>query len=240
MDEEIIEILEEAGLTRTETRVYLALLKYGKATAYRISKEEKIYKANTYLAIESLVKKNLVIFMEENNRHFYKAVNPEEILSNLEREKEKIQKILPYIARNFNEEAEEVSVFNGINSFFNILYSLLDKKQPIYTFDIPNYVPELVKFHIDKFHKERIRKKIAMYHIYDYDAGDRIKYLTKMKYTYAKQGLKNRLSVTSTLICGDVTLIINWKKGVKIVKIVDKDIAEAYKHQFDILWNYKG
>ena len=78
-----------------------------------------------------------------------------------------------------------------------------------------------------------------MYHIYDYEAKDRIKLLRKMKYTYAKQGLKNRLSITSTLVCKDTTLIINWKKGLKTVKIIDKDIAEAFNNQFDILWNYK-
>ena len=79
-----------------------------------------------------------------------------------------------------------------------------------------------------------------MYHIYDYNAKERISFLKKIKYTYAKTGMKNRLSVTSTLICGNTTLLINWKKGMKIVKIVDQDIADTYKKQFDILWNYKN
>ncbi len=239
MDEEIFDVLEKIGLTKTEITIYLALIKYGKATAYRISKEANLYKANTYMAIENLVKKNLVVAMDENNKRWYKATKPEEMINNLEREKEKIQKIIPYISRSLSEETEEVSVFTGINAFMNILHSLLEKKKPIYVYDIPNYVPDLVKFHIDHFHKERIKQKVEMHHIYDYDAKDRIKYLVKMKYTYAKQGSENRLSLTSTMVCGDITLLINWKKGIKVVKIVDPDIAEAYQHQFQVLWDNK-
>ncbi|MDO8622718.1 MAG: helix-turn-helix domain-containing protein [archaeon] len=237
--QDIEKTLEEAGLTKTETKVYLTLIKKGPSTAYRISLESGLYKANTYMAIEGLVKKNFVKKEEINNKHIFKAVDPEEFVNNLERKKEKIQAIIPFIQRNFHEELEEVSVFTGVEAFFNILYSLLNKKSSIKVFDIPSYVPEIVTFQINQFHKERIKKKVAMYHIYDYDAKDRIKFLRKIKYTYAKQGQKNRLSVTSTLVCGDTTLIINWKKGLKTVKIIDKDIAETFNNQFDILWNYK-
>jgi len=237
--QDIEKTLEEAGLTKTETKVYLALIKKGPSTAYRISLESGLYKANTYMAIEGLVKKNLVKKEYINNKHIFLAVPPEEFLNNLERQKEKIQAVIPFIQRSFNEELEEVSVFTGIDAFFSILYSLLNKKAPIKVFDIPSYVPEIVQFKIGQFHKERIKKKVAMYHIYDYNAKDRINLLKKIKYTYAKQGLRDRMSVTSTLVCKDTTLIINWKKGLKVVKIVDKDIAEAFNNQFDILWNYK-
>lgn len=234
--EKVEKILEETGLTKTETKIYLTLVKKGPLTAYRISKEAELYRANTYMAIEGLEKKNLVKKEAINNKNIYIAVPPEEFLNNLERQKEKIQEIIPFIERSFHEELEEVTVFTGEDAFFNILYSLLNKKAPIKVFDIPSFVPEIIQFKISHFHRERIKKRIAMYHIYDYDAKDRIRLLKKMKYTHAKQGSENRQSVTSTLICGDTTLIINWKKGIKIVKIVDKDISEAYDHQFDLLW----
>ena len=239
MNEEVIIVLESLGLTKTEAVVYLMLVKKGSSTAYRVSKEAQIYKANTYMAIDSLIRKNLAIKTEINGKQIIKAVPPEEFINNTERQKERLQSILPLIQRNFEQDYEEVSVFTGLESFFNVFYKLLDQKQSIYVFDIPDYVPELVKTYIDKFHKVRIKKKVKMYHIYDYNAKERIHYLNNMKYTYAKQGQKDRLSVASTFVCGNVTLIINWKKGIKFVKIVDKDIADTYRHQFDILWNYK-
>jgi len=58
-----------------------------------------------------------------------------------------------------------------------------------------------------------------------------------MKYTYAKQGGEHRHSLVSTLVCGDVTLIINWNKNLKVVKIFDKDVSQAYETQFKFLWD---
>ena len=83
--EEAIEItnaLEDFGLTKTEVAVYLTLLKKNQSTAYRISKESQIYKANTYMAIESLVKKNLIIKEVINQKQFFKAVPPEKFIMN--------------------------------------------------------------------------------------------------------------------------------------------------------------
>jgi sugar-specific transcriptional regulator TrmB len=236
--EELHKILEQVGLTKTEVLVYLALVKSGQSTAYKIANEAHLYRANTYMAIENLIAKGFVLKNEVNRRQILKAVSPEEFIKTLDRQKEKLQAAIPLIPRGFSEDVENVSVFTGINAFFSLLYSLLEKKQDIYVFDIPSYVPELLSSHINQFHKERIKRKIKMYHIYDYDSP-RIAYLNSLKHTYAKKGMPGRISTTSTLVCGDITQIINWKKGLKVVKIIDKDISEAYKKQFDLLWNYK-
>ena len=238
-DKEIVQALEEYGLTNTEAKIYIELVKLGEGTAYKLSKQAGIYKANTYMAIDSLVKDNLVSKRSESGRTVFKAVQPEELLLNLERKKERLSLVLPYIKRSLQEEIEDVSVFSGVDSFFNFFYSLLEKKESIKVFDIPKYVPDIVINHIGKFHKERIKRNIKMYHIYDYDAKERIEMLKKMKYTYAKRGIKDRLSLTTTLVCGDTTALINWKKGVRVVKILDKDIADEFSAQFDILWNFK-
>ena len=237
--EKVKNVLEEIGLNSTEAIIYLTLIKKGSSTAYKIAKEAHLYKANTYMAVDSLIRKNLITQKQIKNKQIIRAIPPEELLNNLDRQKEKLQEILPFIERNFEEDLEEVNVFSGLKSFFNLLYNLLEQKQDIYVFDIPSYVPEIVKTHINQFHKERIKRKIVMHHIYDYDAKERIDYLNNLKFTFAKQGVKNRLSLVSTFVCGKITLIINWKKEIKIVKIIDKDVADTYRHQFDILWNYK-
>ncbi len=239
MNETILHALEESGLTKTESVVYLELLRRGSSTAYRISKEAKLYKANTYDAIDSLVKKQFVVKQVINQKTSFSALPPEQILKSIELKKEKLQIIIPQIERSFTDSCEGVSVFEGITAFMNLLYLFLPKSSPIYAFDIPKTVPEIIRFHINQFHKERIKKRVPMYHIYDYDAKERINYLKKIPFTYAKQGEKNRNSVVSTLVCGNTTLIVNWGKNIKTVKIVDLDVAQAYESQFKSLWGEK-
>ena len=236
MINEIYASLEETGMTKTEAATYLALLKRGSSTAYKIAKDAHIYKANTYAALENLAKKGLVMKNEKKGKQLFTALPPEELVQNLERQKEKLNSILPLIERHFSDEYEETSIFTGLSSLFNLHYQLLEKKQPIYVFDIPSFVPEIVRVHIEPFHTERIKRKIEMYHLYDYDAKKRSSYLNKKKYTYSKQNKETRHSSVSTLICGDTILLINWKKNFKTIKIVDADAAEAYRNQFLLLW----
>jgi sugar-specific transcriptional regulator TrmB len=235
-NEDILAVLLEQGLSKTEAIIYLTLLKKGPSTAYKISKEAGLYKANTYQAIEGLIKKNLATHYMHEGKNLIKSFPPEDILKMLDRQKENFQSILPMMERTLDEESDGISVLVGVKSFMNELYTLLSLKKSIYAFDIPSIVPEKVSNFIDNFHRERIKNKVSMYHVYDYDAADRIKYLNKLKYTYAKKGLVNRSSTVSTLVCGDVTLIINWTKEIKTIVIKDKDVADAYKTQFDMLW----
>ncbi len=235
--EDVVKLLEEMGLTKTEAIVYLTLVKKGSSTAYRLSKDANIYKANTYMAIEGLIRKNLVVRVDIQGKSLLRAVPPEDFVLHLDRQKEKFEQVLPQIERNFQDEYNDVAVFSGVETFFNILHSLLEEKESIYAFDIPSFVPQIVQTHIGKFHVVRIKKKIKMYHIYDYDAKERIALLKKMPHTYAKCNVQNRFSAVSTIVCGKITLITNWKNLVKTVKIVDRDIADAYRQQFDVLWN---
>ncbi|MGV8150473.1 MAG: TrmB family transcriptional regulator [Candidatus Woesearchaeota archaeon] len=236
MNEDILLILENYGLSKTEAIIYLTLLRKGELTAYRISKEAKLYKANTYQAVETLIKKGIASEYVSEGKSLIKVLPPEELVNNLERQKEQLQNIIPLMDRGFDSE-EGITILKGVKSFMNALYGMLAFDKDILVFDIPRYVPEIVGPYIMHFHKERLKKKVNMYHIYDYDAGDRIKFLSKMKYTYAKKGIVDRASTISTLVCGDVTLIVNWTKEVKTIMIKDKDVAEAYKGQFDMLWN---
>lgn len=235
MAEDILGILEEAGFTRTEAEIYLALLRSGPATAYSAAKRAGKYRANTYQAIESLLKKGFASRNEINGKQIITVISPEQLISSIDRKKEALQSVIPLIERSYEEEVEGVSVFKGVKSFFNLLYSFLDYQESIYVFDIPAFVPAVVRNHIDNFHRERIKRNVKMYHVYDYDAKDRIVYLQKMKLTYARQG-KRRGSLVSTLVCGRSTLLLNWKNGLKIVLINDNDVATEFRKQFEILW----
>lgn len=237
--EQIVSSLVDFGLTRTEAQVYLALVRKGSCTAYRLAKDAGLYRANTYQAIDSLIAKQLVTSSMMNHKQQLTAVSPESLLTVMQLKKEKLESIIPMMDRGFQEEQENVSVFTGVQAFMDLLYLFLSTQESIYVFDIPKYVPEIVKTHITHFHKKRIAQKVRMYHIYDYDAKDRIRYLKSLRYTYAKQSARIRHSVISTIVCGSVTLLVNWQRGVKVVRIEDQDIAKAYLNQFKVLWEEK-
>ncbi len=233
-------ILIDCGLTDIESKVYLTLLRLGPSTAYKVSKEASVHKANCYEALKNLLEKGLVSTISRDKHAVYQTTNPESIINILKRKEDAVRSILPRlkIMEGMISEKSEATILKGIKSIMNLLYSLLEYKQPIYIYGIPEIAPRLLKPYIMDFHKERTKRRIQMNHIYSYYAQDRIKILNKLPYTKAKHLPKSVVSSTATLICGpEVHLHILYETGAsKTIRIIDKDIADSYRSYFFFLW----
>lgn len=79
---EIVEALRGFGLTDYEAQAYLALLQESPATAYQVSKERGLPRANVYAAVESLAKKGFAQPVTENPVR-YVPVQPEALFARL-------------------------------------------------------------------------------------------------------------------------------------------------------------
>src|SRR4051812_36989577 len=77
--------LQRLGFSEYEARTYVSLLRGEPATAYEVSKNSGLPRANTYGALESLAKKGAVQPISENPVR-YAPVAPEVLLSRLSRE----------------------------------------------------------------------------------------------------------------------------------------------------------
>lgn len=77
--------LQQLGFTGYEARVYLALLQFYPATAYEISKQTTLPRANVYNALASLEKKHAVQPVNESPVR-YVPVDPRELLERIQRE----------------------------------------------------------------------------------------------------------------------------------------------------------
>lgn len=75
--------LQSLGFSDYEARAYVALLGMSAATAYEISKQAQLPKANAYAALDSLTKKHAVQPVSENPTRFM-AVAPDVLLDRVE------------------------------------------------------------------------------------------------------------------------------------------------------------
>jgi sugar-specific transcriptional regulator TrmB len=78
---EVVQLMS-LGFSEYEARVYIGLLRNSPATAYEISKNTGIARANAYGTCESLVRKNAVEIIEDKPARFV-PVPPEMLLSNI-------------------------------------------------------------------------------------------------------------------------------------------------------------
>ena len=94
--EELLEYLKELGFNSYESKVYLALLQFGKSTGYEVSKNSGVPQARAYDTLRALETKKIVVSTGETPAT-YMPVDPKEIL---DRHKRKYKESMAYLKAN--------------------------------------------------------------------------------------------------------------------------------------------
>ena len=86
------------------------------------------------------------------------------------------------------------------------------------------------------FHERRIKEKIPMKIIYNFDIQEPIKTLNELELTEAKVLPQEFDANVSTHICNGEVILILWNQNPFVVQIRNKQISDAYRRYFEILW----
>ena len=132
-----VSILEEIGLTKSEIKVYLALLKTGTASKKHIVKESGITPSKMYEVTDKLIQKGMVSFTKQNKVLHFTASPPEQVLNFLEQKKESLDRqseefklLIPKLASLQKTHEPVIEVFRGregLKTAYDMLLSSLDK-----------------------------------------------------------------------------------------------------------------
>ncbi len=242
-------VLMGLGLSLNESRIYVSLLEKGIATTTEIAAASGVHRVNVYDSVSKLKEKGLVGEVSQKGKKCYQAAPPQS-LRNIIKEKEmQLDKVLPQleIVRALNPQSNCVQLFEGYGCVRNMFLHFLSLKKDIYSMGIPKFVLEQMgknemdgKYFQDVIHKRRAEQKQMMYHIYNQDAVERIKFLNTLPYTEARYLENDSGNAVVTTICGDEVFIKVFSKDGKtkpqIIAIKNQLIADAYKEQFLVLW----
>lgn len=243
------EILEKVGLTKNEAKVYLVLLDLDISSTKAIIEKTGLHRQLVYDALNRLIEKGLVSFVIKSNKKYFKAVDPKEFLDFFNKKQEEIKKkrkeferILPELIKKRGEQIEkqETTVYLGNKGIKSLLNDMLNQKQEILTIGASEIKAEAfqyhLKFNLPLFHKIREKKKIRYKIVLSEDLKQRAKMLNKFKHTEAKILSKEFTSNSSTNIYGNKVSIIMWSSQPFGILIKSKEIADAQKKHFELLW----
>ena len=215
INSKIHSILESIGLNKNEILLYLELVNHPSSSALDLSKRTGIHRSNTYDSLRRLMEKGFVNEIIKDNKKTFSAIEPEKIKDYLQQKQQEFDLILPQL-RNIPSAEEGKDAFSISQGDFAVRESLLDMlklNSPILVFGAPPQAIEtLGEGFLKEFHKERIKNKIEMKHIYSQSAIERINSLNKMKFTEAKYLPKKYDSTVSTNVCGDQIVFFVFSK----------------------------
>lgn len=235
------EKLKQIGLTEKESKIYLALLELGDALVSEIAEKTKINRSLLYSILSNLSKKGLVAYILKNNTRYYRAVEPQKILNFIEEKEKALRSILPELIALHKPKKEKpiVEILEGKEGLKTILNDVLRQRKEWFAYDVPGKGPEILGFTVEAFERDRQKAKIPLNVIcVNTESGlKRGKQFSRMKYTKVKYMPKSYESPASNWLYGNRIVIIFWYKEFPFaIRIIDKNLAEAYKNHFRALW----
>lgn len=228
-----MESLKEIGLTEVESKVYLKLLELQKTTTGLIAKKSGIHRRTVYDALERLVVKGLASYIKENNRRYFTPTNPERLLEIIDEKRDHLEKEVILLKQQYVTvpEKEETVFFRGKQGLKTVFDDQIRERKDICVIGGSKNAENILEFYFPRFTKLRAKEKIHLRIIF---ACDRIKKrfpLSKFRYLPKEYDTN-----VSTNIYGDKVAIIQWGK-LFVILTKDKEIAEAYRRYFEIIWS---
>ena len=237
------QILEEIGLTKNEIKVYLALLKLGKTTSWKLTKETGIQVSALYYCLDNLIKKGLASYIMIANKKHFQAASPEQLIQLVENRKKQLEIMLPELKaiEKTSEERIETNVYEGYKGFKGIydrLLRVLKKSDAYYVFgarQIGDKTNKNVHLMLLNFHKQREKKGIKVKIIFNKDVEKRVKTIAK-KFKYMNYKFSDIKTNSFVLIYDDRVVNFLYTKRLIAIETISTEIVDSYKKFFEEMW----
>ncbi|MEK6859675.1 MAG: helix-turn-helix domain-containing protein [Nanoarchaeota archaeon] len=223
--------LKQAGLTDNESKVYLALIDLGPSLAGQIARKTGMHRRTIYDTAEMLIQKGLIGYIKENNKKLFQAVNPDRLLKIIQEKQNILSPIVESLNQKFNKtkEKEETNFYKGKEGLKTIFEDQLNSKEILILGASP-LAYETLQFYFKWYDKTRKQKNIKSRII---ATDKKISRIPLAEIKYLPQKYANPVAVN---IYNDKTAIILWAKEPIAILIKNKEIANAYKTYFELMW----
>ena len=238
-------ILEKAGLTSGEAKVYRALLESGTATIGDIAKKAIVSPSKIYDVIARLGRKGLILQTGEETKKYYRAANPKQLLEymgntreQLQQREEEVKAMLPSLEMMYKEK-ESVEIFQGIagiKRLFEMALEQTKKRETIFLLGYPKQASAIFSEYNKEYHKRRAEANVKMKIIYNKESWFWKKRERRM-FVETKYLPENIITPAFLIIFNNtVGNIIVTENQKTCIVIQNKEIAESYKKYFEMLW----
>ncbi|HLC59905.1 MAG TPA: helix-turn-helix domain-containing protein [Candidatus Nanoarchaeia archaeon] len=238
----IEENLSELGFSPSEIKIYLHLLRNGSSYPNKISAEKKLNRTNVYEALDRLISKGVVSFINKNKVKWFEAKSPDSLLSLIKEKEDEFKtaknKILEDIKTLNQTKSDanplEANVFTGRKGLRMIFEDILETKKPISLIAAELQFREFFGPYFELWHKERIERKISQRTIFSRKFKGKLENRKFLEYKFVDNKYTNP---TTTILYGDYCIFIQWSKEPIAIKIQNKDLAKSHLNYFNMLWN---
>lgn len=241
---EIQNKLEELGLTRNESVIYIFLLKHPKITTGLIIKETGIANSRVYESINSLIVKGLVKYTVQKDGKYFEASSPEKFIDNEEERMKKIKLFIPELIEMKGKEefSTNTAVYEGFEGFKTAFKKIIDdcpRNEEIFImgFSEQPYKTESLRLFLSNMNLKSAQKKQKLKIILDSSIKDTLgRDREQEKFSEVKYMPKGYINPAAINVFQDYVYIFLWEEKPFVFMIKNKRIADSFKQYFNFLW----
>lgn len=239
-------LLEEIGLTKGEIKVYLTLLEIGQTTTGKIIEKAQISSGKIYEILDKLINKGLVSFIIKEKTKYFQASSPNRIIDflhekekNLKEKERELEKEIPLLLefQKSTKQKYETKLFRGLKGIQTAIFEALTdlgSKDEILAMGIRSSKKEHYNLLWQRWHSERIKRKIICKAIFSDKGTEYYKSLKKMKYTEIK--VLSGITPSAIDIMGNKVLIFTYGEEPSCLLVSNEEISRSFTTFFETMW----
>lgn len=235
------ETLRSLGLTENEVKIYLILLQTGTISPSKIAEKTGFSRSYVYDALERLLEKEMVSCILKNNKKQYSATSPKRLLELEKQRFEKLVSIIPHLEdlQGSIKEDIKVELHRGTYVYKILLNDILTdlrKGGEVFIFGINDefliksnqYYLTHLKQYYNRLKKLNIKEKCIV--------KKNAKVFKNWKTTKYRFLAEKVIGNTAFEVYGNKVAIFLWGTPNHLILIENKEVANSYRNQFEILW----
>lgn len=241
------DLLSSIGLTKSESKAYIALLKLGKASSGEILERAKMNSGKIYEILNSLKNKGFIGEVVENGIKKFIPSDPSRIYEYLDKKNEQIKSykdslnnLLPVLMKNINSQKQttKIEIYTGFEGYKIASLKEINrynKGNDLYVFGVlspEKYTKQVDYFFMQKVQPERLKNKIKIKKIFSEESKNYKPYIEKSSEV---RYLPYNSPLTINVIA-DLTILEIFAEEIIMITIESKEIAESFIQQFDVMW----
>lgn len=239
----IIETLKKFGLAEKEAQAYVAALELGESTANDISLKGNLPRTLTYDILERLIDLGIISYTIKNNKKYFHAVNPEELLRILREKEDSVKNVMPSLIELYRARGVKrprVEIYEGIDGMKTMMNDILRSgAKEFFAYGSSKSSIPLMPAFMEEWHKRRAKQKVFMKAIYNntLEAHERVRtYAHTYKYAVYRFMPITLHSPTAVIIYNKKVVLQSWTKEPFAVVIESEEMAANQKRYFEELW----
>ncbi|EKD47864.1 MAG: transcriptional regulator, TrmB [uncultured bacterium] len=236
-------ILENIGLTKKESKIYLSALESGTAPVSRIARKAGINRVTAYDTLDKLIQKGFITKHKRKDSLYFNAVDPEIIALDFRARARDLRKSLPDFKRLKGETPHpQIQYFEGLEGIKKIYLDTLNAKTEILNYADSKGIRQMWPEYDIEYVEKRVKRKIYLRGISPADEhGKKVKAEDWNNYREIRLVDSNEFDFSNEInIYDNKVAIVSFSPTPLGMIIENESIALTQRAIFKMAWGFAG